>query len=103
MTLRRSRLSAIAPATSDNNIVGSVTDACTSATMSADCAIEIIIHDAPTDWISPPRLETVLAAHTARNTGKRNGDSAETGGGTGCASGELGSLKELRGVSSVGR
>ena len=49
ITLRRSRLSAIAPAISDNSIVGNVTDAWTSATMSADCAMEIIIHDAPTD------------------------------------------------------
>ena len=69
ITLRRSRLSAIAPATSDSSMIGSVTDACTSATMSADGAIEIIIHDAPTDWISPPRLESVLAIQTPRKTG----------------------------------
>ena len=69
MTLRRSMLSAIAPATSDNSMIGSATEACTSATMSADCAIESIIHDAPTDWISPPKLESVLAIQTPRNTG----------------------------------
>ena len=49
MTLRRSKLSAIAPASSDSNMIGSVTDACTSATMSADVAMDVIIHDAPTD------------------------------------------------------
>ncbi len=69
ITLRRSRLSAIAPAISDNNITGNVTDACTSATISADCPSEIIIHDAPTDWISPPRLETKLADQMRRKTG----------------------------------
>ena len=64
MTLRRSRLSAIAPATSDNNMIGSVTDACTSATMSAGWPSEIIVHDAPTDWIMPPKFDTKLAAQT---------------------------------------
>src|SRR5687767_10539314 len=49
MTLRRSRLSAIAPATSDSNKIGKVTEACTSATMSADSAIDVIIQEAPTD------------------------------------------------------
>ena len=49
ITLRRSRLSAIAPAMSDNSMIGNVTDACTSATMSADLAIDVIIQAAPTD------------------------------------------------------
>ena len=69
ITTRRSRLSAIAPATSDSSMTGSAIEACTSATMSAECAIEIIIQDAPTDWISAPRLARVLASQTARNTG----------------------------------
>ena len=69
MTWRRSKLSAIAPATSDNSMIGSVADACTKATMSADCAIWIIIHEAPTDWISAPRLDSALAAQTPRNSG----------------------------------
>jgi hypothetical protein len=42
--------------------------------------MEVINHDAPTDWIKPPTLELKLANHTFRNTGKRNGDTAETGG-----------------------
>lgn len=49
MTRRRSRLSAIAPAISDSSITGSAIDACTSATRSADCAIDSISHEAPTD------------------------------------------------------
>jgi hypothetical protein len=57
------------PATSDNSMIGSVADACTKATMSADCAIWIIIHEAPTDWISAPRLDSALAAQTPRNSG----------------------------------
>src|SRR5262245_42252858 len=100
MTLRRSRLSAIAPEISDNNMVGSVMDACTSATISADCAIESIIHDAPTDWIIPPRLDTTLANHTARKMGKRNGDSADTCGAP-LRSGSVGASKEL--WRSIGR
>ena len=69
MTLRRSRLSAIAPAISDSSMMGRVTDACTSATMSADWASEIISHDAPTDCSMPPRLDAMLANQTPRNTG----------------------------------
>ena len=69
ITRRRSRLSASAPATSDSSMTGSAIEACTSATMSADCAIEIINQEAPTDWISAPRLARRLANQTARNTG----------------------------------
>jgi hypothetical protein len=76
-------------------MMGSVTDACTSATMPADCAMEVIIHAAPTDCISPPRLETVLAAQTARNTGNRSGDSADKD----CdAFSESGSVRVIRGT-----
>src|SRR5262245_11613628 len=45
--------------------------------MSAGCSSEIIIHDAPTDWIRPPRFETVLAIQTLRKIGYWNGVSAE--------------------------
>lgn len=48
ITRRRSQMSAVAPAGSDNNMMGSVVEACTSATMSALGAIEVISHDAPT-------------------------------------------------------
>ena len=50
-------------------MTGSATEVCTSATMSTEGAIEIIIQEAPTDWINVPRLATILANHTARNTG----------------------------------
>jgi hypothetical protein len=56
-----------------------VTDACTSATMSADCAIDVIIHAAPTDWINAPRFEIALAIQIPRNMGIRSGDSASAG------------------------
>src|ERR1700754_3426265 len=56
MTRRRSMLSAIAPATSDSSMIGSEVEACTSATMSGDGAIESIIQEAPTDWIREPKL-----------------------------------------------
>src|SRR5690606_31496472 len=69
MILRRSKLSAIAPATSENSMTGSATDACTSATMSADCAIEVISQAAPTDWIMPPKLDDALANQTLRKIG----------------------------------
>ena len=67
--LRRSTLSANAPAASASSTIGSATDACTSATMVADSEIESIIQEAPTDWIRPPKLESVLAPQTARKTG----------------------------------
>jgi hypothetical protein len=44
-------------------------EACTSATMSAERAIEIISQAAATDWISAPRLDIAFAIQTARNTG----------------------------------
>jgi predicted glycoside hydrolase/deacetylase ChbG (UPF0249 family) len=69
--------------------------------MSADCASEIIIQEAPTDWIVAPRFDTVLAAHTVRNTRKRNGDSAETCGAP-AGSGSVGAFKELWGVRRSG-
>jgi hypothetical protein len=90
ITLRRSRLSAIAPANNDSNMIGNVTDVCTSATMCAESAIDVIIQEAPTDWIKPPRLEIVLAIQTARNVGKRNGEIAETGTASGVGSFEGG-------------
>ncbi|WP_262982716.1 hypothetical protein [Sphingobium sp. SCG-1] len=35
---------------------------------------DVIIHDAPTDWINPPRLDATLAIHTARKIGMLNAD-----------------------------
>jgi ssDNA-binding replication factor A large subunit len=49
MTRRRSKLSAIAPDTSENNMTGRVVDAWTSATMSSEAAIDVISQAEPTD------------------------------------------------------
>jgi hypothetical protein len=48
MMRRRSILSANAPASSDNSTTGIVIEAWTSATKSAESAIDVIIQDAPT-------------------------------------------------------
>src|SRR3546814_20165041 len=53
---RRSILYASAPAGSDSSLIGSVTDAWTSATSSA-LPLEVIIHEAPTAWSRPPPLD----------------------------------------------
>ena len=60
-------------------MMGKVTDAWTSATMSADPEIDTIIQDAPTDWMSPPKLDAKLASQTARKIGTRSGESEDTG------------------------
>src|SRR6185312_162722 len=59
---RRSEMSAIAPAGNDNNMMGSVVEAWTSATICGEGARDVISHAAPTDSMSPPKLETRLAA-----------------------------------------
>ena len=64
MTERRLKLSASAPDTSENSMIGRVVEDCTSATRSADCVIEVIIQAAPTPWISEPRFEARVANHT---------------------------------------
>jgi hypothetical protein len=58
-------------------MMGSVVDAWTRATMSAESAIEVIIHEAPTDWMRPPKFDAKLANHTARKTLFRSGDKGE--------------------------
>src|SRR5690606_15940751 len=74
ITLRRSKLSAIAPETSENSIIGRAVDACTSATISADEAMSVIIHAAPTVWISDPKFDARLAIQMARKVGCLNGE-----------------------------
>ena len=54
-------------------MIGSVVEACTRATRSADAPMEVISHDAPTDWISPPKFEARLAIQTARKMRCRKG------------------------------
>jgi hypothetical protein len=56
----------MAPAASENSMIGRVFEVCTSATRSADPASAVMSHAAPTDWMSPPKLEDRLASHTAR-------------------------------------
>src|SRR3546814_15292384 len=82
-TRRRSNWSAIAPASSESSITGSAFDAWTSAIMLAGAESSTIIHAAPTPSISPPKLEPVLAIHTARQVRWRNGRKDRTDGGLG--------------------
>ncbi len=77
ITCRRPKLSAIAPAVSENSITGSAVEAWTSATMSDDEEIEVISQAAPTPWIRPPKLENRLAVQTARKVPCRNGARVE--------------------------
>jgi hypothetical protein len=49
-------------------MIGKVTEAWTSATIPAEL-IEVIIHEAPTDWIRPPKFDARLAIQTARKIG----------------------------------
>ena len=76
ITLRRSRLSATAPAHKDSSMIGSVVAAGTSAISIGDADSEIIIQAAPTDWISPPKLDARLAIQMARKVGTEKGDGA---------------------------
>ena len=64
ITLRRSKLSAIAPDGRDRSMMGSAVDACTSATMLAESEMAVIIQAAPTPWISEPKFDARLATHT---------------------------------------
>ena len=72
-TMRRSYMSAIAPAGIEISMTGSITAVCTSATMSADAAICVIAQAAPTPWISDPKFESRFATHTRRNWLWRSG------------------------------
>ncbi len=72
-TMRRSYMSAMAPAASDSSMMGSISAVCTSATMSADDVICVIAHAAPTPLIMRPRLESRLASQMRRNTACRSG------------------------------
>src|ERR1700761_5198609 len=53
-TMRRSYISAMAPAGIEISITGSINAVCTSATLSADAAIWVIAQAAPTAWINRP-------------------------------------------------
>ncbi|GFZ87504.1 hypothetical protein GCM10019071_16160 [Sphingobium fuliginis] len=79
MTTRLSLLSATAPAQSDSSMIGRVVAAGTSAIIWGEAESEVIIHCAPTDWISPPKLEARLAHQIARKIGIDKGDGAWEG------------------------
>ena len=72
-TMRRSYMSAMAPAGIEISMIGSISAVCTSATLSADDVICVIAQAAPTPWISRPRLESRLASQMRRNTACRSG------------------------------
>lgn len=67
LTMRRSYMSAMAPAGIEINMIGSISAVCTSATLSAEAAICVIAQAAPTPWIRRPRLESRLASQMRRN------------------------------------
>src|SRR6266404_5312841 len=67
-TMRRSYMSAMAPAGIEISITGSISAVWTSATLSADDVICVIAQAAPTAWINRPRLESRLASQMRRNT-----------------------------------
>src|ERR671917_612393 len=52
-------------------------EACTGATSPAEPVRDVISHAAPTDWISPPRLEMRKASHTARKAACRRGEKGD--------------------------
>jgi hypothetical protein len=68
ITRRRSQMSAVAPDGSDSSMMGRVVDAWTNATMSAEGAIDVISHDAPTPWMRLPKFEIRLAVQMAAKT-----------------------------------
>src|SRR6218665_1755894 len=77
MMRRRSKLSASAPETSENIMIGSVVEAWTSATMSTEDESEVISQAAPTACTSPPKFEARLAIQIVRNISCRNGASGD--------------------------
>jgi hypothetical protein len=68
-TIRRSNISAIAPAGVDTKATGNISDVWTSATMLVDEESFVIAHAAPTPRIRRPRLDRRLAVQMRRNTG----------------------------------
>ncbi len=55
-TMRRSYMSATAPAGIEISMIGSIKAVCTSATLSADEVIWVIAQAAPTLWIIRPEV-----------------------------------------------
>ena len=76
--LRRSNMSAIAPAGTATSISGNISAVCTSATSDASEVSLVISHAAATPRMSWPKLEITLADQMRRNTGARSGANAPT-------------------------
>ena len=70
-TMRRSYMSAMAPAGIEISMIGSISAVWTSATLSADDVICVMAQAAPTPWIRSPRLDSRLASQMRRNTACR--------------------------------
>ena len=67
-TIRRSNISAIAPAGVDTSATGSINDVWTSATIPVEDEIFVIAQAAPTPRTRSPRLDNRLAVQMRRNT-----------------------------------
>lgn len=65
-TIRRSCMSAMAPAGIEITITGSNNAVCTKATWFAEDVISVIAQAAPTPWIKRPRLAKRLASQMRR-------------------------------------
>ncbi len=72
-TMRRSYMSAMAPAGIAISMTGNIKAVCTSATLSADDVIWVMAQAAPTAWIRRPRLDNRLADQIRRNARYRSG------------------------------
>lgn len=59
--------------------MGSMVDAVTKATIALESVSVVITQPAATAWIRPPRLESKVADHSARNIGLLKGASAPLG------------------------
>ena len=83
-TMRRSYMSAMAPAGIEISMIGSINAVCTSATLSADDVICVMAQAEPTPWINRPRLDSRLASQMRRNTACRSGAVTPSAANLGC-------------------
>src|SRR5262245_15800946 len=77
--LRRSTMSAIAPAGSANKKTGSVVATCTIETMNGSGLRLLISQPEAALYIQLPMLETTVASHSPANVACRKGAQAEAG------------------------
>ena len=74
--MRRSKISAAAPAGSASRKTGSIEAACTRLTITGEGSSEVIIHPAPVFWTQSPILAARFAHHSRRKAGWRRGAKA---------------------------